>query len=68
MTENMKKLQEAKKLLGDMITFVLIYEKGTIGDPNIFEIDLTENQIIVLKQTFVNARTSCIALLNAIEG
>ena len=68
MTENMIALQEAKQKLAAMVAYVSIYEEGTMGDPNIFEVTLTTTQINQLKAKFVAARTACITEMNKVSG
>jgi hypothetical protein len=61
-------MQDAIALANRMHRLVVLYEAGTIGDPDVFETELTAQQIIDLKQSFAAARTQCIAALTAITG
>ena len=68
MSENMDNMQVASKLVSQMISFVGVYEQGTIPGPVDFEYDLTQGQIDELKAAFASARAQCINALNAVTG
>ena len=67
MSKNSDAMQEAKILVGNMVRYVELYEKGKIGS-DVFEADLSAAQVVQLKQAFVSARTACIAALNKVTG
>lgn len=68
MTENMRIMQDVRILVNKMKKQVNLYEKGTIGDPSIVEVEFTPAQITALKQSFAANRTELIGLVNSVTG
>jgi hypothetical protein len=67
MSENYELLQTAKRALGLMVSYLQTYESGTLGNSDVFEVELTAEQITTLKQAFVAKRTECIAALESVS-